>query len=380
MSDSLNINNYFLDDELNENNIFNDSFEASLISESNENKKNCEILKINSIFPFFLQEERSTTFHTNIKDLHLYTLTQSKINEAKKDCPPFCSIETILQIIDEAISDTEIKNKLIEGKEKVENSNNYASLEELTKKKRKREGDNTKDLRIIAKNEKKRGRKTHKHNINYIHDKYKADNIIKKIKNKLFKSVLTFVNNILNFNDDKKLLKLDYEQYINKLKREDDLNLLKMPLKDIVSLDISSKYNKESDFNKKIIDNIIQKVKQLETNKGEKINNYNFKKYKTIMFILDITFEDYIDISIFKKNLDDLIYDYGMSISNIDLMSIQNNVNAIKEILGEIKRDSDSKYLSFFIFFLYNYKRWFYLKKERKYTSIVKELISKNII
>ena len=369
MSDSL--NNFFLDDELNENNIFNESFEGPLISESNENKNNCEIL-INSIFPFFLQEDRPTTFHTNIKDLYLYTLTQSKINETKKECPSFCSIETILQIINEAISDTEIKNKLNEGKENIENSHHYARMGGLTKKKRKREGDKSKDFRIIAKNEKKRGRKTNKHNINYIHDKYKADNIIKKIKDKLFKSAITFVNSILNLNDDNKLLRLDYDQYINKLKRKDDLNLLKMPLKDFVSLDISKKYNKESNYNKKIIDNIIQEGKKVESKK-EKINNYKYKKYKTIMFILDITFEDYIDISIFKKNLHDLIYDNGISMSNIDLMSIQNNLNAINEILDDLKKDCDAKYFTFFTFFLYNYKRWFYLKKERQNISIKKK-------
>ena len=98
------------------------------------------------------------------------------------------------------------------------------------------------------------------------------------------------------------------------------------------------------------------------------------------MFILDITFEDYIDISIFKKNLHDLIYDNGISMSNIDLMSIQNNLNAINEILDDVKKDCDAKYFTFFTFFLYNYKRWFYLKKERHNISIKKKSISNNII
>ena len=363
----------FFDDEFNKNNIFNDSFEDSLISNSNENKNNCEILNKNS-FSLILQEEKTTNFQTNIKDdLYLYKLRQTTNNEAKNECPPFYSIEKILQTLDELKFDIdiEIKNKLIEGKESIENSLTYVRMGGLTKIKRKRESNKTKGINIIINNEKKRGRQTHNYNINYIHDKYKADNIIKKIKGKFFNSVLTFVNSILNLNEENKLLKLDYQKYINKLKRKDDINLLQKSLQDIVSLDISEKYNKEIDYNKKIINNIIEEGKKYKEKNEGNINNY--KKYKTINFILSITFEDYIDLVIFKKNLYELTNDYGISISDIDFLNIKNNVKAIKEICDNIKKNYEAKYTPFFIFYLYNYKRWFYLKRERKNTSTKKK-------
>ena len=96
------------------------------------------------------------------------------------------------------------------------------------------------------------------------HDKLAADNVIKKVKGELFKYPIKFINKLINENmkeQEIKFLKLSYK-YINRLKKEQDLEYLKMSLKDFLSKEISSKYTtKKSDFNKKLIENILKNEK-----------------------------------------------------------------------------------------------------------------------
>ena len=360
---------YFPWDESNENSKNNNKFEDSLDFASPQNENNIK----NILFPILI-EEKSTCLNTYI--IYPNNMIYNTMKEDKKeDYPPFYSIDKILQNIDETSLDKEIKTKLKEKKKILEKSQNYACMS-LTKKKRKREKEEedvkekdnipkmSKDFYIYVQNENKRGRKTEKNNKNYIHDKYKSDNIIKKIKDKLFKSVLKFVNTKLDLKEENELLKLDYDEYINKLKRKRDLDLLKMPLKDFLALKISKKYNKDPYYNKKIIDKILNNI--------ENINVYDNKINKTVNFVFDITFEDYIDICTSKKSLDDLINDYGdygYTKDNIDYEKIKSNLNVINEISSEVMKKNDVTYLSFFLFYLYNYKRWFYLKRGRKNSS-----------
>ena len=155
-------------DESNENYRNNNSLEDSLFFESHQNENyinnNEGNYEENNIFRI-LQEEKSTGYQTNMKDLYLSMMTFSKIKEEKKeDCPPFYSMEQILKI-NETNFDLEIKNKLIEKKESIEKSQNYTRME-LTKKKRNRKEDITQkkstDLYIVVKKGSKRGRKNEK--------------------------------------------------------------------------------------------------------------------------------------------------------------------------------------------------------------------------
>ena len=270
------------------------------------------------------------------------------------------SLDEIIQIMDKGIINSEIKDILLEGKTLVENSEGYTYME-LTKKKRKRDIETSKNF-IVEKNN-KRGRKTNSTN-RKTHDKHKSDNIIIKIKAKLFKYALIFVNKLLNMNEENKLLKLDYK-YINKLKIKDDLNLLEMTLRDFFSQNISSKYNiskEKLDYNKTIINNIINDI---ISKKEGKINNYEEKNYNTIMFIFNITFGDFIDIITFKKSLEDLLNDYQTNKNNINFMKIEENITVMNEISKEIIKKNGGNFFSFFIFYLYNYKRWFCLKRDK---------------
>ena len=199
----------------------------------------------------------------------------------------------------------------------------------------------------------KRGRKTNNIQKEGIHDKMHSDNIIKKLKAKLFDYALNFLNNIIskgNGEYEKKLLKLDYK-YINRLNREQDLKFLNMSLKNLFSKEISGKYStKLKDFNKKYIKYILEKGKDDDT------ISFVFKK---------MTFGDWLNIFTHKKSVIELITEYDCLDKKIDIERIEKSIYGVDELLYKIMDKNDEEYLTPFIFLLYNYERWFYVKKGR---------------
>jgi hypothetical protein len=169
------------------------------------------------------------------------------------------------------------------------------------------------------------------------HKKDCPDNIIKKIKAFLFSSVIEYVQDYININKIKinekiKLLTLDYKN-VNKLEKKFNLEILNEPLKDLISRKISSKYKSHQDFNK----NIIKKVLDEEEN-NDKINS-----------LLNMTFGNWIDIFTYKTEWEHNIRFKG-----------------IKPFLEKIQKNNDAQYFSKFIFYLFNYQKWFLHKKGRK--------------
>ena len=231
---------------------------------------------------------------------------------------------------------------------------------------KKRNRDKKPELNEIIK---KPGRKKKNDPEKGLHNKNSQDNIIKKIKSKLLYYLIEFINNILNsFLDNNKIISyikimkdiknekepeieklikdLDYK-IINETKKEKNLEYLKMPLKDFLSQDISPKFSTYSaDSNKKIIEKILE----------------NEKDNQIIVFIFNLTLGDWYDIFTFKKELSD----FGI----LD----QNNINRIMEyfirvdkLLEEIyKLNNEIDYFTSFISILYNFERWFFIKKERQ--------------
>ena len=202
---------------------------------------------------------------------------------------------------------------------------------------------------------KKRGRKTDK-NVGEEHNRYHADNIIKKIKAKIFEYCIKFINKIINKNDEEgmKLLKIDYK-YTDKLERKMNLELFEMPLIDIFSLDISRKYkSKSKDYNKILINGILEQKIEVED-------------YDTIMFLFNITLNDWIDLFTYKKNILTFINDQNAI--NVNKTKIQENFIGINHLLNEIseKKDfkNDDKYFTLFLLYIFNFQRWFHIKKGR---------------
>jgi len=212
------------------------------------------------------------------------------------------------------------------------------------------------EVEIIENNlsQKKRGRPT-KESRGEEHNRYSGDNIIKKIKAKLFNFCYIFINSMINNNEDKeiKILKIEYKN-IDKLKKEYNLDLLKRPLKYLFSLNVSDKYKTKSqnkDHNDKLIKDIIDEKKYIE------IEDYN-----TIKFLLDISLSDWIDLFTYKKDIYTLAKEYDVLDINYD--KIQHNFIGASHLLKKISKENKT-YFSLFVLYLFNFQRWFDIKKGR---------------
>ena len=187
------------------------------------------------------------------------------------------------------------------------------------------------------------GRKRKDDNKKGNHTRNDVDNIMKKCKNTLFHNVIEYVALVVNsLKSDKKeeflLLNLSYE-YIDILKKDNELALFKMKLKDLVSLDISSKYSliEDKEFNKKNINKILKEERDNEV----------------LINLLNMRFGDWIDVFTLKKKIE-----------------IEPKFKGLEKALKEISDKNDEEYFSRFIFFLFNYKNYFQNKKGRRPKTI----------
>ena len=228
-------------------------------------------------------------------------------------------------------------NFQIEGKNNTkkekENTCLFKPKVEQTKN---RNSDNNKEQKYLTK--KKRGRKNKKGDSERPHGKNSPDNIIKKCKRIFFKYIIIFINSIIKFcasnqKENFEFKNLSYENYINNLKKENEIKLLNMPLKDFVSLKISSKYSLNLDFNRQKMEKILSEEK----------NN------QTLISILSMTFGEWIDVFTFKK-----IINYNFEF------------NGLQDALIDLYKKEDDEYFSRFVFYLFNYKNWFRNIKPRK--------------
>jgi hypothetical protein len=325
------------EDSVKEDNIFllKNSFQDSILNGINQFQG--PLLNI-------IPEEKSTSPITKIQETVQNYKSNNKIkenNEESISLVPFYSFLRILNIFKINNIDFKIIDKFTKGKH-IENSPEYRHVELGIFVK------NNRKLNAGFKNyiNKKRGRKITTNIINFIHDNMSPDNIIKKIKSKIFKLVLNFINNLLYLHfKERKLLKTDYS-YVNKMNQKENLEYLDMSLRDILSFDISKKYKfkfkNQKDYNKKIIEQV------------EKLENT-----QTLTFALNLSLQDFMDIFCFIKKFEDF-----EKKENIDLAALKNSFTYCDSILKEIYDFSDD-YFAFFIFFIYNYKRWFSIKKKR---------------
>ena len=325
------------EDSVKEDNIFllKNSFQDSILNGINQFQG--PLLNI-------IPEEKSTSPITKIQETAPNSLSNNKIkenNEESISLVPFYSFLRILNIFKINNIDFKIIDKFTKGKH-IENSPEYRHVELGIFVK------NNRKLNAGFKNyiNKKRGRKITTNIINFIHDNMSPDNIIKKIKSKIFNLVLNFINNLLYLHfKERKLLKTDYS-YVNKMNQKENLEYLDMSLRDILSFDISKKYKfkfkNQKDYNKKIIEQV------------EKLENT-----QTLTFALNLSLQDFMDIFCFIKKFEDF-----EKKENIDLAALKNSFTYCDSILKEIYDYSDD-YFAFFIFFIYNYKRWFSIKKKR---------------
>jgi len=200
----------------------------------------------------------------------------------------------------------------------------------ITKKKRKK----TKETEVnIEKENLPKGRNAKDDNTIRKHNKDSSDNIARKIKVYIFKVLIEYCK----INVSKYLLGLDYE-YISNLKKDINVKMLDSSLKEILSLDTSSKYGKDNrENNKKIISAILEKES-------------NNEKVKAL---LDMKFNDWIDnILLFKENTKDTDKFNGLE-------------SILSDLISKLQFPRDNYYLTRFLFYLFNFRSWFENKKGR---------------
>ena len=202
---------------------------------------------------FFKNKQSNITFSLNRTDEFILSSKDEKSTDIKtiliklKDSKNVEKLDNKNDIIPEYFSYDDIRTKIFEPNEEKFNfkikevfKNKKGIKESLINRKRNRDFyEMVSDVSIEIENkeeninEKKRGRPPP---LNYAniggHNKMSEDNVIKKIKSYIFKYVIKFTNKILNKTDkdEDRLQKLDYK-YIDQIKREKDLELLNMPIK-----------------------------------------------------------------------------------------------------------------------------------------------------
>ena len=303
-----------------------------------------------------LIEEKPTAYKTNFS-LFFPKYNFPEKNLEKKEKVTLFYFKDIQKIFFENdYFNEEIKKKLKYDKNIFEEEKYLL----LLKKKKERENDynNENDNyynhinNSIEKN--KRGRKSND-SVREKHTRTASDNVIKKIKAKLFKICIDFLNNIINLEnkENNKLLYIDYK-YIDRLNREIDLNILKTPLKNIFSKEITRKVKiKSKDFNKILIEDIIN---------GE----IKVEDYDTIKFVFDLTFGEWLDLFTFKKNFDIFKNEHEYNNGNVNFDKIKENLLGLNIVLDEEAKKNKGNYFSLFVFYLYNYERFFWIKRPRK--------------
>ncbi len=253
---------------------------------------------------------------------------------------PF-NVEKIKNILNHQI-EKEILDKIIDKfdvnyitKKDLENVSVFKSK---VKQIRNKKSENNKEEKNLGNKKKLLGRKRKDGIEKGKHNKYSPDNIIKKIKTIFFKYIIIYINLIKKKHTQKckenfEFKNLSYENYINNLKKENEIKLLNMPLKDFVSLKISSKYSLNLDFNSQKMEKILSEEK----------NN------QTLISLLSMTFGEWIDVFTFKK-----IINYNFEF------------NGLQDALIDLYKKEDDEYFSRFVFYLFNYKNWFRNIKPRK--------------
>ena len=228
----------------------------------------------------------------------------------------------------------------------------------------------SKELKPIER--KKQGRKKKDDSSKRNHNRFSSDNIIKAIKTKINDSLILFINNIIkiiynpeqinNIFSSLKLPKIKYNSDLikknNRYNLADsdnkfcDSNLLNCTIKEYFSSEISIKYkNFQNDYNKLIINYLL-----------------NDDNYKNIFnFIFNIKIDDWLNILIYKKEINDL--NSFNTMNEIEINIIQENLVRIDEYLKDIYGD-DKVYYHCFMLLIYNFKRYFDLKEKRNSKKI----------
>ena len=215
------------------------------------------------VFPIKLQNKEEEEFwgdklkektkEKNSKVIEMREIFEQNLNNNIK-IKGACTIDKIKNILSRIKIDKNIIDK-IDGNFITNKDKESVSLFE-TKVKQEKNKNSKKKIKLGKKTDRKMGRKKKDDATKGKHDKNSPDNIIKKCKRIFFENAIIYINSaITKFGsyqqNDFVFKKLDYKKNVDSLKKDEEMKLFNMQLKDFISLEISSKYSSTSD--KKLI-------------------------------------------------------------------------------------------------------------------------------
>ena len=324
-------NNIINEDKSPNNKFSNDNIEINIDKKSEIILEENNIKKMEKINKIIEVPKKENLDDKKIKKEDLVKANNyEKINELLKDKTEYKINK------DELRDEIKLKFKFLEKKRKRKTKEQIKKLreEKIEEKKEQKKRGRKKNIDKILEEE-------NNDNPTESHGKISSDNIIKKIKSKLFKYLILFINSILNINNEdeenNKLLRLSYE-YIKNLNTKDDLNYLDMKLKELLSKNINGKYKLSQNANKNKIDELLIIEK----------NNVLFNH------ALNLTFKEWFNIFTYQTK-DEILDD---SIKQFD---------GLNKLLNEIAlKNKEKGFMSNFLLCLYNYYLWFVIKNPRK--------------
>ena len=342
----------------------------------------CSQLNLESEVPS--QYEKVKSFIRNIENNENMTNIDNDIKKSKDNSKSKNnSIFTINRTIPEPFLEKDIIHiicsKIETNKKFIYILNSPSNIQDIFVKKVKKEITDKiikRNNKLIKekKNKNKSGRKRKDDESIRIHNKYTPDNIINKIKNILKKYLLIFVNNIIFFLYDKEKIKeiltnlnlpkhislslikdIDYKSISNQKKKKDNLALLNLSVRKLLSFNISGRYriifkngNKNLfQYNKLIIDYLFTD----ENNRP--IFNFIFN---------EINLDNWLDIFIHRKELNEFPQFNILDINQARI--IEKSLVRIEDYFDELSEEGDI-YFFCFILLIYNYKRYYLIKPEK---------------
>ena len=202
---------------------------------------------------------------------------------------------------------------------------------------------------------KKCGRKTDGNTkADSVHDKFKPDNIIRKIKVHVIQgAIISFINNCLKSKKSgkKKLLKL-IQNDLTSLKKNKNIELMNTTLKDIYGKNkIGDKYlENKGKYNEKLINEIYQNDEYIELQK-----------------FLNLTFMEFYYIYTHKMTKKVLDENLRQKMNNISLFN-STNFQGIEVYIDKLAKknkekgmsdDENDEYIKTFKYYCAKYKEWF---------------------
>lgn len=207
------------------------------------------------------------------------------------------------------------------------------------------------------------GRKTAKEII-VVHDKFKGDNIIRRIKvHVIQEKIIKLINKYFKSKKlkHKKLCKL-YQRDVTCLKKDKNLKFMNSTLKDIYTEHkIGTKYNNnKANNNKKLIDEI-----------------YNKNEYIDLQKLLNLTYLEFFEIYTHEITKTELSEELNKKKQDIKLFN-SSTFKGIEEFVGELYKKEKKKmldeeikeYINEFKKYCGCYKEWFENKKGRNEEKI----------